>query len=101
MNLVKYYLKKAKMKTVDQAEDFNHHSIVALDYAFEHLNHELEMVQRIALQLSAVSEDLCKNDYKKPFLHEVSRQFLIVKRNELMSKIGYMIDIKRKEEIPF
>lgn len=99
MELSKKYLKKAGLKTIDQAEDCNHHSIVALDYAEKFINSDDHIVKNHAIALLNVTHDLCKNDYEKQTLSEYSRQNLIRYRDEIMSKIGYRL--RNLDECPF
>lgn len=99
MELSKKYLKKSGLKTIDQAENYNHHSIVALNYAENLLDDNDNIVKNHAIALLNVAHDLCKNDYEKQVLSEYSRQNLIRYRDEIMSKIGYRL--KNLDECPF
>lgn len=99
MELSKKYLKKSGLKTIDQAEDYNHHSIVALNYAESLSDDNDNIVKNHAIALLNVAHDLCKNDYEKQTLSQYSRQNLIRYRDELMSKIGYRL--RNLDECPF
>lgn len=89
MKQSKKYLKKCALKNIDQAEDLNHHSIVALDYAESNLEHSDERVRWAAIALYNVALDLCVNDYDKnqKCFSDTSRQYLIQKRSELSCKL--------------
>ena len=99
MNLSKKYLKKAGLKTIDQAEDLNHHSIVAIDYAERFIDSNDHIIKNHAIALLNVAHDLCKNDYEKQTLSNYSRQNLLRYRDEIMSKISYRL--RNLDECPF
>ena len=99
MKLSEKYLKKAGLKTIDQAENLNHHSIVAIDYAERFIDSDDHIVKNHAIALLNVAHDLCKNDYEKQTLSEYSRQNLIRYRDEIMSKIGYRL--RNLDDCPF
>jgi hypothetical protein len=99
MKRAKHYLKKAGFKNTDDAENENHHSIVALEYAEERLNHDDSMVRNYSEMLFQVSKDLCENDYDKQKFSQTSRQVLIHERDTLMSKIGYRL--RNLTKVPF